>query len=169
MLTGSPLGVRIAVTDTGGAPVAGTSVQVEVSGQATLAGGGTSVTGTTDAQGHFQVSVLSGAAGQFQVSATAGTITTTSAPIAVIAPTITITGTRDGQRIIVTGTATDLAGQTVRPWIKFPGQASYTEGTTVIPIATDGTFTWSRKTNKKTYVYIAHGTTRSTMVAIPAR
>jgi hypothetical protein len=41
--------------------------------------------------------------------------------------------------------------------------------TAVIPVATDGTFTWSRKTNKKTYVYIAHATTRSNTVTIPAR
>jgi len=169
ILTGSALGVRIAVTDTSGSPVAGTSVQVEVSGQATLAGGGTSVTGTTDAQGHLRISVLGGAVGQFQVSATAGTITTSSGPIAVVAPTITIAGTRQGARITVTGTSTHLAGQTVRPWFRFPGQRTYTEGSAVITVNADGTFTWSRKTGKAIWIYLAHGATESNTISIRAR
>jgi hypothetical protein len=39
----------------------------------------------------------------------------------------------------------------------------------VIPVSADGTFTWSRKTGKKTYVYVAHATTRSNTVTIPVR
>jgi hypothetical protein len=161
ILTGSTLGVRIAVTDTTGAPIPGSSVQVELSGQATLSGGGTSVTGTTDTQGHLQVSVLGGTAGQFQVSATAGTITTSSGPIAVVAPTITITGTRQGERVTITGTSTHLTGQSVRPWIRFPDQRTYTEGPAVIPVNDDGTFTWTRKTGRTIYLYFTADGTES--------
>ena len=84
-------------------------------------------------------------------------------------PSITITGTRDGQRITVTGTATGLAGKKLRPWIRFPGQSAHSQGTAVITPAADGTFTWSRKTDKRTSVYIAHGETKSNTVIIPAR
>ena len=152
-----------------GTPIPGSSVQVELSGQATLSGGGTSVTGTTDTQGHLQVSVLGGTAGQFQVSATAGTITTSSGPIAVVAPTITITGTRQGERVTITGTSTHLTGQSVRPWIRFPDQRTYTEGPAVIPVNDDGTFTWTRKASKTISIYLAHATTKSNTVTIRAR
>ena len=84
-------------------------------------------------------------------------------------PSITITGTRDGQRITVTGTATGLVGEKLRPWIRFPGQSTHSKGTAVITPAADGTFTWSRKTGKRTSVYIAHGETKSNTVIIPAR
>jgi DNA-binding beta-propeller fold protein YncE len=84
-------------------------------------------------------------------------------------PSITITGTRDGQRITVTGTATGLTGKTLRPWIRFSGQSAYSEGTAVITPTANGTFTWSRKTSKRASVYIAHGETNSNTVIIPAR
>ncbi|MFM1965130.1 MAG: hypothetical protein RL134_855, partial [Actinomycetota bacterium] len=83
--------------------------------------------------------------------------------------TITITGSRDGQRITVTGTSMHLTSQTVRPWLRFPGETTYSEGSAVIPVSPNGTFSWSRKTGKKTYVYIASGTTKSNAVTIPAR
>jgi hypothetical protein len=69
----------------------------------------------------------------------------------------------------VTGTAMHLDSQTVRPWIRFPGETTFSQGSAVIAIAADGSFTWSRKSGKKIYVYIAHGTTRSNTVTIPAR
>jgi hypothetical protein len=84
-------------------------------------------------------------------------------------PSITITGTRDGQRITVTGTATGLTGKTLRPWIRLSGQSAYSQGTAVITPAANGTFTWSRKTSKRASVYIAHGETKSNTVIIPAR
>lgn len=84
-------------------------------------------------------------------------------------PSITITGTRDGQRIMVTGTATGLAGKVLRPWIRLPGESTFAQGVAVITPATDGTFTWSRKTGKRASVYIAHGETKSNTVIIPAR
>ena len=84
-------------------------------------------------------------------------------------PSISITGTRDDTRIKVTGTATNLTGETLRPWIRFPGQDSFFQGFAVITPKADGTFTWQRKTNKKTYVYFTHESTRSNSITIPAR
>jgi len=62
-----------------------------------------------------------------------------------------------------------LTSQTVRPWLRFPGEATYSEGAAVIPVSANGSFAWSRKTGKKTYVYIAHDATKSNTVTIPAR
>jgi YVTN family beta-propeller protein len=123
------------------------------------------VTGLTNGATYtFTVEALSGA-GWGATSMPSNAVTPTAPPT----PTITITGSRHGQRITVTGTSTHLTSKTVRPWIKYPGQTAYTQGIAVIPVAADGTFTWSRMTGKKVYVYVAHGTTRSNIVHIPAR
>jgi hypothetical protein len=60
-------------------------------------------------------------------------------------------------------------GEQVTPWLRFPGQTSYTAGTGVRTVAADGTFAWSRRTGKKVYVYFTHGSVRSSTVTIPAR
>jgi hypothetical protein len=72
--------------------------------------------------------------------------------------------------ILVEGESTGFASGTVlKPWLKFPGQTAYTEASAEVIIAADGTFTWSRKTGKKTYVYLkAPDGTTSNRVIIPA-
>ena len=82
-------------------------------------------------------------------------------------PSILISGTRDGSTIRVDGTTIDLTG-TLSPWVRFPGQTSYIEGS-ARPAITDNAFTWSRKANKKTYVYFTHGDVKSNTLTIPAR
>jgi hypothetical protein len=57
---------------------------------------------------------------------------------------------------------------TVTPWVKLPGQTSFTEGS-ARPTITDNAFTWSRKANKKAYVYITHGAVKSNTITIAAR
>jgi hypothetical protein len=84
-------------------------------------------------------------------------------------PSILIIGSRDGERISVTGTSMYLTSQTVRPWIRFADQTKFTEGVSVIPVTANGTFAWSRKTGKKAHVYVADGATKSNTVVIPAR
>ena len=81
--------------------------------------------------------------------------------------TIQISGTRDGSTIRVDGTTIDLTG-TLTPWVRFPGQTSYSEGS-ARPAITDNAFTWSRKANKKAYVYFTHGDVKSNTLTIPAR
>ena len=123
------------------------------------------VTGLTNGTAYtFTVKALSGA-GWGASSTPSNAVTPTAPPT----PSITITGSRDGQRITVTGTSMHLTSQTVRPWLRFPGETTYSEGAAVIPVSANGTFTWSRKTGKKTYVYVAHATTKSNTVTIPAR
>ena len=92
-------------------------------------------------------------------------------PSAPVRPSILITGSRDASdagRIQVAGTSTGLVGERVTPFVRFPG-GEVTAGTGVQTVAADGSFAWSRKTGKKTYVYFAYGSTRSNTVVIPAR
>jgi YVTN family beta-propeller protein len=101
-----------------------------------------------------------------------------STPSAAVTPgpnataTIQITGSRDSadtRRVVVTGVTTNLVGAQVRPNIRFPGQRNYSPGTGVRTVAEDGTFTWQRRTGKKTYVVFTSGDTRSNRVIIAAR
>jgi hypothetical protein len=123
------------------------------------------VTGLTNGTTYtFTVKALSGA-GWGETSAPSNAITPKAAP----SPTITITGSRDGQRITVTGTAMHVDSQTVRPWIRFPGETTFSQGSAVIPVGSDGSFTWSRKSGKKIYVYVARESDKSNTVVIAAR
>ena len=54
--------------------------------------------------------------------------------------------------IIVNGTTTGLVGEIVMPRIKFPGQTDYSDGVARRTVASDGTFTWERRTGKKIYI-----------------
>lgn len=78
----------------------------------------------------------------------------------------------DGKdRVIINGQSDGYpAGTILKPWLRFPGQTSYAEGNVEITVRQDGTFTWSRKTGKKTYVYVktTDGTTSNTVI-IPAK
>jgi hypothetical protein len=90
---------------------------------------------------------------------------------------VLISGARSDARgrrpgVIVAGTATGVgSGAIMRPMVRFPGQASYTQGSALIVVDQDGVFTWQRRTGKKTYVYVVtqEGTARSNRVIIPAR
>jgi hypothetical protein len=76
-----------------------------------------------------------------------------------VTPSITITGTRGEVRgkpgVVVTGTTTGFEmGAILRPWIRFPGQTSYTQGTASILVDVQGGFTWERRTGKTIYISI---------------
>jgi hypothetical protein len=76
-----------------------------------------------------------------------------------VTPSITITGTRGEVRgkpgVVVTGTTTGFGtGAILRPWIRFPGQTSYTQGTARILVDAQGDFTWKRRTGKRIYILI---------------
>jgi hypothetical protein len=121
------------------------------------------VSGLTNATTYtFTVRALSGA-GWGAWSASSNPVTPQADP----KPSILISGSRTGSTIRIDGTTTDLTG-TVTPWVKLPGQTSFTEGSTR-PTITDNAFTWSRKANKKAYVYITHGATKSNTITIAAR
>jgi hypothetical protein len=82
-----------------------------------------------------------------------------SSEVTPVAPSITITGARGDARgkpgIVVTGTTTGFdMGAILWPWIRFPGQTSYTQGTASILVDVQGGFTWERRTGKRTYIFI---------------
>jgi hypothetical protein len=87
---------------------------------------------------------------------------------------IIITGSRTSisgkSGVTVNGTTTGFAeGSLVPVFFKFPGQASYSKGPAVITIGADGTFTWSRRTGKKIYLYMqSDDGTKSNRIIIPA-
>jgi YVTN family beta-propeller protein len=109
------------------------------------------VTGLTNGTAYtFTIHALTGA-GWGTTSSPSNTVT----PRAVPKPSITITGTRDGERIMVTGTTTGFAtGAILRPWTRFPGQTSHTQGTASILVDAQGGFTWERRTGKTIYILI---------------
>ena len=126
------------------------------------------VTGLTDGISYtFTARALNGA-GWGPYSSPSNAVT----PTAPVVKTILITGSRDAsddRYIKVSGTTTDLAGKQVTPWVRFPGQSGATEGTGTRTVGADGTFTWQRKTGKRTYVYFQHAEVRSNTVTIAPR
>jgi hypothetical protein len=85
---------------------------------------------------------------------------------------VVITGSRAGDRITVAGTTTGFGmGGTLRPWLRFPGQSTPSEGSATILVSVDGTFEWGRRAGKRVSVYVKtpDGSVRSNSVTIPAR
>ena len=113
----------------------------------------------------FRVRALNGA-GWGSWSAPSAEIT----PSAPVAKSIVITGSRGVVRgrpgIKVSGSSTLAKGSVFRPWMKFPGQQSYTEGSAQIPINANGDLQWQRRTGKKIYVFVSDDSARSNMVTI---
>ena len=70
--------------------------------------------------------------------------------------------------IMVDGIVTGIEdGKTVVPYIRFPGQTTFTAGS-ARPEITDGEFVWQRKTGKRVTVYVTNddGDVRSNRVTI---
>ena len=85
---------------------------------------------------------------------------------------IVISGSRDGQRIVIEGTATGMGmGGLLSPYVRQAGQPGFTKGSTTILVSMDGTFEWSRRSGKRTSVYVAtpDGSMRSNNVTVGAR
>lgn len=76
-------------------------------------------------------------------------------PSAPTAPSLLITGSRDGGRIAVSGTSEGFGlGAVLRPWVKLAGQVGYNEGSARILVNEVGDFEWGRRTGKKAYVIV---------------
>ena len=69
-----------------------------------------------------------------------------------------VRGTVSGKPgIIVDGRTTGFtAGDKMKPFVKFPGQTTYSAGSARPEVSAVGDFTWQRKTGKKTYVYFTN-------------
>ncbi|MCX6421152.1 MAG: hypothetical protein NT180_02110 [Actinobacteria bacterium] len=90
--------------------------------------------------------------------------------------TITISGERTsvfGKPAIriVGATLGFRAGAGVIPFIKLPGQSSYTAGLVTATVRNDGSFIWERTNNQKTYIYFQsiNGDTKSERITIETR
>ena len=153
-----------APADTGSYPISTYQVTATPGGRSCMTSALTcEVSGLTNGATYtFTVKALNGA-GWSPASSPSNSVTPQADP----KPSILISGSRTGSTIRVDGTTTDLTG-TVTPWIKLPGQTSFTEGSTR-PTITDNAFTWSRKANKKAHVYITHGAVKSNTITIAAR
>jgi hypothetical protein len=115
----------------------------------------------------FTVRALNGA-GWSPSSAPSNAVTPEAAP----RPSVRITGTREGKRIEISGQTTGFGmGGTWRPWTRFPGQSTFSEGAATILVSMDGTFEWGRKTGKRVAVYVQtpDASVRSNVVTIQAR
>jgi len=115
----------------------------------------------------FTVRALTGA-GWSPASEPSNAVTPEAAP----RPSVVITGSREGKRIVIVGQTTGFGlGGTLRPWTRFPGQSTFTEGAATILVSTDGTFEWRRKTGRKVSVYVqtSDASVRSNTVTIAPR
>lgn len=175
VLTGDGLEVRITVTTEAGAPLSEQDVQVDVQGQASLAGGGQSTTGITDALGRMTVTVIPGTAGgSFTVSARAGTVQAEAGPIRVRAqPTITVVDSGrvvgEWRRVFVSLATTGMtSGDVLQPWVARAGQEPQM-GVPVI-VAPDGSARWQRSSKSALTVYFTGpGGSRSPVASLPGR
>jgi len=112
----------------------------------------------------FTVKALTGA-GWSAASEPSAAVT----PMAPVRPSITVTGSRDGKRIEVTGSSIGLGMRAiVNPWVRLAGQSTYAQGSAQVLVSADGTFEWGRRTGKRTSVYMEtpDGAARSNSVTI---
>ena len=178
-VTGTAGNAQVALTWTAptGTPAAtGYQVQYAVNGTTTwlpatpLTATSTSltVTGLTNGTAYvFRVRAVNGAVtGNYSANSAA---VTPRAPVG----TITIEGERgtgnDSNRVYVTGVTSNLVGQKVVPYYRFPGQTGFTAGTGERTVDANGQFSWQRKTGKRIVVQFRFGDLRSNNVKIDAR
>jgi hypothetical protein len=115
----------------------------------------------------FTVKALTGA-GWSDASTPSSAVTPEATP----KPTITITGSREGQRIEVSGATTGFGmGGELKPWIRPTAMDSFTQGAATILVGMDGTFEWVRRAGRQVSVYVAtpDGSVRSNTVTIRGR
>ncbi len=178
-------------TSTGG-------VTLNVTGEV-LFGGLTNTTNvTTNDSGFADVTLIAGREGVGAITATpqGGSSTTTPAwvagytpptgapaPVTSAAasvtvqdpatPTIMIEGTRgsgeNANRVFVEGTTTELVGEVVTPFIRFPGETGFSAGTGVRTVSELGNFEWQRQTGKRVSIQFRFEDIRSNSLIIAAR
>jgi hypothetical protein len=175
------------------------AVTVNATGEVRLGGFVSSSNFTTNAAGEATITLLTGtvpgdgalaltpktsnraiawAAGYVRPTGYPAPVTSAAATAKVVAApsvrSITITGERttvSGKSgIKVDGNVVGIEnGKTVVPYIRFPGETTFTAGS-ARPVIADGSFTWQRKTGKRVTVYVTNddGSIKSNNVTIQA-
>lgn len=164
-----------APTSTGSFPVNSYQATATPGGQSCLVAAPAltcGVTGLTNGTTYtFKVRALNGA-GWSADSEPSNAVTPKGVDPPPVDKTITITGSRSGTKIVITGSSTGIdPGSVLKPWLRFSGQSTFVEGVASIPVQEKGAFTWERRAGKKAYVYIqtADGKVKSNTVTIAAR
>ncbi len=148
----------MAPTSSGSFPISSYQAAVSPGGQSCLVSApelACTITGLSNGTAYTAMVRALNGAGWGPYSAASATFT----PQPPVTPSIMITGTRAEVRgkpgVGVTGTTTGFGvGAILRPWIRFPGQTSYTQGTARILVDMQGGFTWERRTGKTVYITI---------------
>jgi len=84
-----------------------------------------------------------------------------------LAPSITISGSRSGRTVTVSGTTTAIApGDLLTPWVKVGTSTEFVASRFDVVIGTDETFTWKRLANRSVAVQFVHESARSNTVTI---
>lgn len=126
------------------------------------------ITGLSNGTGYtFTVRALNGAG--WGAESEASDLVT---PRADVAASIVITGSRDARSaryVRVAGTTTGLVGENLIPWMRFPRERQLRVGAVRPVVASDGTFTWSRRSGKAISVYFSYGDVKSNTVVIRKR
>ena len=162
-----------APSSSGSFPVSTYQAVVSPGGQSCLVSSSPcTITGLTNGIEYtVRVRALSGA-GWGAFSGPSAPFTPEAAPVE---KTMVITGSRGEVRgrpgVIISGSSTGMVGEQVAPWVKFPGQTGYTQGSARRTISAEGDFTWQRRTGKKIYVYFrsVDSDVRSNRVIIGSR
>ena len=133
----------------------------------------TGVVSGTPAEAHARTIHTITATSGDQAAAATLTVLITAEPTPPPAASILISG-RSGQgkeagRIFVSGATTGLVGAAVRGRVRLAGQATYS-ASGVRVVASDGTFTWQRRAQRKAFVYFVTDTgVRSNRLVIVPR
>jgi len=60
-------------------------------------------------------------------------------------PSIVIRGSREGRRVVVSGTTTGFeTGAIVSPWVRLSASGEFSRGAATVTVSSDGTFNWAR-------------------------
>lgn len=158
-------------SDPGSFPVTRYEVQTTPGGSSCLAEATALqcvVTGLTNGTPYaFRVRALNGV-GWSEFSSWSEPVTPDAGPVVAI----TIVGSRDPnqpRRVLVTGSALQLAGSSVLPHVRLGGQRSYRPGVRTVGVDPTGVFTWQRRTGRALWVYFSGGGARSSSVYIAAQ
>lgn len=121
------------------------------------------ITGLTNGTDYtFAVRALNGS-GWSNWSDPSNTVT----PRATATPSITISGSRSGRLVRITGSSIGIAPESVLvPWTRVAGAQGFTRGRRTAATSDSGAFTWQRRANRQISVFFSYENVRSNTVTI---